>query len=453
MLQTHAPRSRRRAPSPGRTPSAGPAGGSVPFDFAARFEMRGEPGRLVQDVITVGPDGAFVATGISYGFEEDCARATGIAGIRIPFNPAAPPPPVNPADIALGDLPAQALIDGVRFNPRFERLIFTAPNGNFDDRPAFNFSDQQVDPSLFALPPDAGERALQRLKRVESLSFLFSIIDSATGRELQDQPIHNLASLGSSQGERPFRLLAKPVRFPPRSTIRLQVIERTDNVRGTLFIVLLGYKLLQACAPPPRPPVREDRVMPFDYVATLELAGVPGRQVETEVPICADGSFAATAIGYGLAVPERGVHVADDDDSAVDLSALTLEDVPMGALLDGFRVRPSFVRLAFLDSGQLATNLPGELANQIFERLNQPEAVTFRYRLFDQGRGIELQSQPINNLAGLGTATGDRPFRQLPVPLTFLPRSTLRVSVEERFGRGTLFIVLQGYRLLEGGRR
>ena len=32
--------------------------------------------------------------------------------------------------------------------------------------------------------------------------------------------------------------------------------------------------------------------------------------------------------------------------------------------------------------------------------------------------------------------------------MTFLPRSTIRVQVEEAFGRGRLFLVFQGYKML-----
>ncbi|HEU0253024.1 MAG TPA: hypothetical protein VFR12_08300, partial [Pyrinomonadaceae bacterium] len=86
--------------------------------------------------------------------------------------------------------------------------------------------------------------------------------------------------------------------------------------------------------------------------------------------------------------------------------------------------------------------------DRLFERLNRAEDVSFRYSIFDTGTGRELQNQPINNIAGLGIANGNRPFKVLARPMRFLPRSTIRVNVEERFGRGTLFIVFQGYKLL-----
>src|SRR4029077_2127969 len=140
---------------------------------------------------------------------------------------------------------------------------------------------------------------LQRIKPPEELSFLFSIVDSSTGREFQDQAAHNLASLGKSNGERPFRLLAQPFHFAPRSTLRLQITERTEGVRGTLFIVLYGYRVLDAATCPesivrqlrgsPQCPVEtigspNARIIPFDYVSRLPLTGRRGNQLEDELP-------------------------------------------------------------------------------------------------------------------------------------------------------------------------
>ena len=93
--------------------------------------------------------------------------------------------------------------------------------------------------------------------------------------------------------------------------------------------------------------------------------------------------------------------------------------------------------------------LPVSLLDQVFERMNVPDAVSFRYSIFDSGRGIELQNQPIHNIAGLGVADGARPFKKLARPIVCVPRSTIRVRVEEHVGRGTLFIVFQGFKRLE----
>jgi hypothetical protein len=59
-----------------------------------------------------------------------------------------------------------------------------------------------------------------------------------------------------------------------------------------------------------------------------------------------------------------------------------------------------------------------------------------------------MQNRFVHNIAGLGIANGDRPFRVLHQPMMFLPRSTIRVQVEEISGSGRLYIVFQGYKML-----
>ena len=79
-----------------------------------------------------------------------------------------------------------------------------------------------------------------------AIDFKYSIVDSGSGRELQNRPIHNIAGLGEPNGERPFRALAKPMLFMPRSTVRFEVEEITKDTTkdAELFIVLHGYKML-----------------------------------------------------------------------------------------------------------------------------------------------------------------------------------------------------------------
>src|SRR5215510_7164326 len=202
------------APAPAST-----EGMIIPYDHAATFELKGRPGNIAQDVINVGSDGVFVATAIGYGFEERRARP-----INNPVAATAPAPGANPSvipgDRTLGELPLASLIEGFRISPRFAPLVFTAP-------PNQVFSDQPIATDLFfGSKPDRS--VLEKVKTPEDISFFFSIVDSGSGREFQDQPAHNLASLGKSNGERPFRLLARPLSFLPRSTLRLQIAERTE---------------------------------------------------------------------------------------------------------------------------------------------------------------------------------------------------------------------------------
>jgi len=411
----------------------------MPFDHAATFDLKGIPGNIVQDVINISSDGTFVAVAIGYGFEEVRGRNVKLT------NAPATGTNFKAGALTLSQIPVDALIEGFRINPRFEQLVFNdQPTGGPNRERTFSGVD---------IPAAHSDKIIERLKSAEEISFLFSLLDSATGRELQDEPIHNLASLGSSDGSRPFRMLAQPLTFQPRSTIRLQIVERSENVRGTLFIVLYGYKTLGAGTLPrsvAQPAIDanapQGRVIPFDYVATFPLTGSPRNQIETEIPINVEGGFVTTSIGYGLEVRNFDVSVTNPNPN---LASLRLEQFPTSALQDGVRIRPNFLRVA-LDGDSLQTLGNLELVNRVFERINRPEDVSFRYSFFDSGMGRELQNQPINNIAGLGIANGKRPFKKLARPMLFLPRSTIRVTVEEHFGRGNLFIVFQGYKNLGG---
>jgi hypothetical protein len=399
-------------------------------------------------VINTAPDSLFVAVAIGYGFEEDRGRP-------LSFERDTGNSTVVPGNLRLSELPASALIEGFRLNPRSEHLVFRD-----DGRRGSEFTNDPLPEAVLN-----NGTLLQELKAPAEISFLFSMLDSGTGRELQDEPTHNLASLGKSNGERPFRLLAQPITFLPRSTIRLQIIERTQGVRGDLFIVFYGYQVIGSSGCPeavarrltgsPMCPTEtigspSARVIPFDYVTTFELTGRPQTQLESEVTVNAEGGFVATSIGYGLLVEESQVPIQGffvTQDGKVNLRVLSLDNLGTSALTDGIRIRPDRLRIAFNDNGQLA-DVPVEMANELFERLNRPEDVSFRYTIFDSGRGRELQNQPLHNVAGLGIADGDRPFKKLARSMVFLPRSTIRIRIEERFGRGTLFVVLQGYKFL-----
>jgi hypothetical protein len=424
----------------------------IPFDHAASFELKGIPGNIIQDVINISSDGTFVAVAIGYGFEEDRARPAELGPAPPPPPPAIPPNDFLPGDVRLSQVPIAALIEGFRLNPSFDRLIFADATQITGGRRVVS---KERTFSTVRISNTFGENIIQRLKPTEEISFLFSIVDSGTGRELQDEPIHNIASLGKSNGERPFRMLAQPLTFQPRSTVRLQIVERSEGVQGTLFIVLYGYKILTGCAAPARglfqggPANQSSRVIPFDYVSSFQLTGSPGNQIDDEVPVNVEGGFVATSIGYGLAVESLDVALSDLPTTATfDLGDLKFSQFPTSALQDGIRVRPNFLRIAFENNGKLNTAISPNAVNRVFERLNRPDDVSFRYSIFDTGSGRELQNQPINNIAGLGIANGDRPFKRLARPMLFQPRSTIRLTVEEQFGRGTLFIVFQGYKLL-----
>lgn len=430
-----AARWRMRGPAP-NIPPAGAMPVPVPYDYGVTFNLDGIPGQLHEAALVTAPDGAFVATAVGYGFSERRDRP-------LPLKKIDPPSavPVNPADISLAEIPLTALIDGFRLTPQLGEATFTV--------------GAQV-------PPQQINQMLQRVKPPSQPAFLFSVIDTATGRELQDEPTHNLASLGIANGERPFRRLSYPISFLPRSSLRIQIIEQSSGTQGTLFVVFYGYRIPHgASCPEPlarsltRPVHSEAQrqtlppaeIVPFDYVASLDLTGKAAARQEAEITISVSNEFVATAIGYGLATGDLDVTVASDT-ATVDLQSLKLGAFPLDALRDGIRIQPELHRIAFQDNGALAGSLPLDVVNRLFERINRPEDVSFTYSIFDSGSGHDLQNIELHNVAGLGIASGERPFKQLAVPLRLQPRSTLRVSVTEQFGRGRLYIVLQGYKRL-----
>lgn len=439
----------------------------IPYDYVATFELRGEVGNLIEDVINISVEGTFIGVAVGYGLEADTVSPVNIitdSGADLKLE-----------DITLADLPPHVLMDGFRSNPSLQRLAF--PNTVLDG----------------ALPvATANEVGLfQRIQQSKDFNFLFNFIDSGSGRELQNAPIHNIAGLGKTNGERPFRMLAKPLAFLPRSSVRIQVEEKSADVTGRLFIVLHGYKILGAASVPeehlrilyqrnwerfgPRAAsaklikkveqmaIPSARLVPFDYVGTADLIGQKGNIVEVEINVNVEGGFVATSIGYSLAVETAKVDLNFDmpnangnnnngngngnsNDEPINVGDIKLTQFPSNVLRKGFRIRPEFLRVAFAN-GRLAT-LPKSTVLELFEPLNLPENVNFLYSIIDTGTGREWQNEPVHNIAGLGIANGDRPFRNLAWPMHFLPRSTIRLRVEEIFGRGRLFMVFQGYKIL-----
>ena len=199
--------------------AAGPLGNKeIPYDYVAEFELEGKPGNRVKDVINISVDGAFMAVAIGYSF--------------IPAKFPPPPPPGS----ATSTIP------------------LTLPT----NRTAAFF----VRDLLQAIVADPRELVKCLARQMCGIDFKYVIIDSATGRELQNSPIHNIAGLGEPHGERPFRPFAKPILFMPRSTIRFEIIEISagstttdysiygydkpsgEREKSELQIVLHGYKML-----------------------------------------------------------------------------------------------------------------------------------------------------------------------------------------------------------------
>ena len=169
----------------------------IPYDYVATFKLTGRRGTRVQDVINISTEGTFVAVSVGSSF--------------VPFDkavtPINAPPPLDTAFTAL----------------------FPGGGEGFTAKEAFTSVAENL------------------LMRFSGVHFLYTIVDSGTGRELQNRSLHNIAGLGAADGDRPFRPFARPVPFVPRSSIRIEIEELSAGPfykDGTLYIVLHGYKRL-----------------------------------------------------------------------------------------------------------------------------------------------------------------------------------------------------------------
>jgi hypothetical protein len=235
------------------------------------------------------------------------------------------------------------------------------------------------------------------------------------------------------------------------------------------------------------PPLR--RTIPFDYAFRYDLTGQPNFVQNSTVAVSIEASFTAVSIGYGvvpkvspiefgLAPPPRqapGVILlasatglpqfpttslgsvimalgrALEED--VDFTSTTSAGRRIGprtaaVLKDGFRLNPDLAEKILLSGGSEV--LGADVVRRVFQPVAAPpDRVAFKYAIFDEGSGREFQSEPILNIAGLGSPEGRRPFRYFARPIEFAPRSTIRMQITEvsQF-QGELHISLQGFKTL-----
>jgi hypothetical protein len=242
---------------------------TIPFDYAFRYELTGKPGNVINETVTVSIEGAFVAVSIGYGV---IPRVTPLNfGPNLPPTPIPIPVSVPPSSViffasvfslnfrqspTLRDIPLGILLDALQ-----EKLPETSRVLRRETGP------EAVLKNGFKLNPDIAEFALQNGGNVpldpsilaslfqavalppENIQFLYAIFDEGSGREFQSEPILNIAGLGISNGDRPFRYFAQPITFAPQSTIRLEVREISD-FQGQLHVALHGYKVLGGVGTP-----------------------------------------------------------------------------------------------------------------------------------------------------------------------------------------------------------
>ncbi|HEX7296442.1 MAG TPA: hypothetical protein VF251_11850 [Pyrinomonadaceae bacterium] len=222
----------------------------------------------------------------------------------------------------------------------------------------------------------------------------------------------------------------------------------------------------------------DQRGIPFDYAFRHELIGRPGNVINSVITVSIEATFTAVSIGYGvvpkvdpivfgpLPPPASGpiifsfvpttlaaVPVADvlrglNQQLAATSRVLRGESAAEAVLKNGIKLNPSFAEIALSNEG--TTQLSADIVAKLFQVVGAPtESIQFKYAIFDEGSGREFQSEPILNIAGLGSANGERPFRYFAQPIVFRPRSTIRMEVTEVSDfQGVLHVVLHGYKVL-----
>jgi hypothetical protein len=216
------------------------------------------------------------------------------------------------------------------------------------------------------------------------------------------------------------------------------------------------------------------RAIPFDHAFRYQLTGEPGNVINSIVTVSIEASFTAVSIGYGVVpkvqpivfgpqsqfVAGRGngrslqsislgeVLQALSPKLAATSTTLSKETGPAAVFKNGFKLNPDVAELALQNDGNV--QLTVDVLERLFQVVGSPsELIQFKYAIFDEGSGREFQSEPILNIAGLGSASGERPFRYFARPITFRPRSTIRMEVTEISDFvGELHISLHGYKVL-----
>ena len=219
-------------------------------------------------------------------------------------------------------------------------------------------------------------------------------------------------------------------------------------------------------------PIRDSRrLIPFEQSFEFDLQG-KGRVLKQSVVVSVEGAFTATSIGYGF-VPEidgltfgpkvRDIPIAEggkisfskipfslvlkaaDDAFAANPAFGRRRPASEAVARIGIQLNPDFAHAAIQDS-----LLDQSAVGKLFRVVGTDSAdLLFRYALFDQGTGRAFQSDPVLNIAGLGTSNGERPFRHFNPPIVFERQTTISLEVTEVSNHvGQLFISLQGYKVL-----
>ncbi len=433
-------------PAPGVEPRALGAVRTVPFDYVVTFPLIGRSGNVIQRVINISTVGTFAVTALSYALlvdERATPRRFGPVGIEDPDRPPStprpgavvPPEPVVVISEAGSPEPGDLKIVAAPFSR--VRLLVNGRAVAVEER-----TELDVDETgrLF-LPPEILELRGSSTLVVEDLTNgVQSSPIVVTGEGSVVGGAAHFARDVPTAGSDSFDVLGVP-----GSNVDIEV-QRPDE-SGELVPRLRGtIRIPRYDDPENGIEAGVLRVRLGELVPVVRPSGGLAAQAAA-VASSPDDAFGLLASGDSVTATTKGL--TPSIFRVAGGTAFSLASIPFGALQSGFRLDP--VVADRLEGGVPVP--PGEL-RQPFVRCGTGEGdLQFLYSITDNGTGRAFQNEPIHNIAGLGIANGDRPFRALPHPIVFEPRSVIRFEIREiSGGPGVLYFVLQGYKVVGAGR-
>lgn len=386
---------------------------TIPFDYAFQIALTGTRGNKVQDVVEISTEGLFVALSVGYSMVLDEQRTPRTFPPVIDQRTA----PQAPVTIPIFDTTTNIFIGFIVVGmPAAEIAILglNSPSNLITDRLG---ADGIRAVELGGEPPDnlrAWDRTNNLLSEVFEISPMTPVIGiNPTSRRLPAAGDTAVFAYGS-----------------PDDSVDVFLFRSTASAGPALKL--------------------NPDALPLNRVETL--GKWTGRvEVQLDRPLSPGDALLVRTLAD--VDPFSMFTIPRPRPSTITLGALAAGLERIGAdLTRGFRLNPNFADL-------FAADIPlDQLAQARFDRAFETgsvaaEEVSFLYSLDVGNTGREYQSEPIHNIAGLGIANGDRPFRSFARPIMFEPRSFIRIQIEELSGPpGTLFIVLQGYKMLGTGR-
>lgn len=415
---------------------------TIPFDYVFQFALQGKPKNKVQDVVEISTEGVFVALSVGYSLladEKSTAR---------PFQPVINQTTTSQSPILVPIFPSTgtATLDGALIIGRpgadIAVLSLNSPDNNTAvvNLPIIEKSDKIGSNGTvvieFPSPIQPG-RVLQIWDRTNDLlGQLFGVGNPMTP-VIGPNPEGKLPAAGDTV----VFVYGSPTTG-----------DDVDNNSATVSLIEKATANLVSGTT--GTPFERVEISPGKITFRSRVELKTGEEIPRPRPLSpGDLLFVRTetAVG-GISLPFSTFIVTRPR----TISDLTLDELEAGLeksggdLTRGFRMNPASTNLA----GIPISGLSQETLGRAFETgCVAAEEVSFLYSLDVGNTGREYQSKAIHNIAGLGIANGDRPFRPFAKPIMFEPRSFIRIQVEELSGPpGTLFIVLQGYKMLGTGR-